>query len=329
MIIKNNLVKHVTLIEEKQSSHVLWMYFNKNAFGLPCILGAVYIPHEASKYHDNEIFDEIKEDVIRLKSSYDVPICLIGDFNSRTSTLDDFITLDEHISIIYNLDDLDREAFNSKQYFEKHGINTTRSNTDKCTNNNGYKLIELCKELDLKIVNGRLGDDRDKGDLTCSSKQGSSTVDYCIASSELFPYFDNFNVDVFDEDLSDVHSPICLSIRAYCKPIIVEEVTESITPGLDYKPVHTKWDPKLKINYQNKFDMKNISQLSKSLDFLLENGTNQSELEEKIKCFNKLCITPSVELEMSKEKNTNTSNKKRRKRKAHKPGFDEECVKKV
>ena len=34
---------------------------------------------------------------------------------------------------------------------------------DKSTNNNGYNLIGLCKDQDLKIVNGRLGDDRDKG----------------------------------------------------------------------------------------------------------------------------------------------------------------------
>ena len=104
IIIKNNLVKHVTIIEEKQSSHVLWMHINKKALGLSFIIGAVYIPHEASKYHDNEIFDELSEDIISLKSSYEVPICIMGDFNSRTSTLDDFITLDEHISIIYNLE---------------------------------------------------------------------------------------------------------------------------------------------------------------------------------------------------------------------------------
>ena len=155
MIIKNNLVKHVTIIDEKQSSHILWLYINKNAFGLACLIGAVYIPHEASKYHDNEIFDEINEDIISLKSSYDVPICIIGDFNSRTSTLDDFVTLDEQITIIYNLEELEREAFNSKQYFEEHGIKTTRSNIDKITNNNVYKLIGLCKDQYLKIVNGR------------------------------------------------------------------------------------------------------------------------------------------------------------------------------
>merc|ERR1712030_250139 len=95
-------------------------------------------------------------------------------------------------------------------------------------------------------------------------------------------YLDNFYVDIFDDLLSDVHSPICLSIKSNFKPIVEEEVLENLTSDIDYKPVYTKWDPELKQNYQNNFDMINIEQLSKSLDILLESGTSQSKLDDKL-----------------------------------------------
>ena len=54
----------------------------------------------------------------------------------------------------------------------------------------------MCRCLDLKFGNGRFGNDNNIGNFTCISNQGCSTVDYCIASSELFPYFENFTVDI-------------------------------------------------------------------------------------------------------------------------------------
>ena len=189
MLVSENISKHAKLLEENYSKHVLWVYFNKKAFGLSCVFGSVYIPHEASKYYNKELFDELAEDIINIKSKYDAPICLLGDFNSRTGTLDDFTVLEEQISEICNLDNNEIDVFNSKQYFEERGLNTNRSNKDNFTNNNGYKLIEICRCLDLKIVNGRIGSDQNIGDFTCISNQGSSTQDYCIASSDFFSIF--------------------------------------------------------------------------------------------------------------------------------------------
>ena len=138
MLVKDHISKYASLLDEYSSCHVLWVYFNKNAFGLPCIFGSVYIPHEASKYHDSDLFDELAEDIVNIKSKYDAPICMIGDFNSRTGNLDDFIILEEQISEICNLDSIDKDIFNSKQYFEEHGLNTKKYNKDRCTNNNGF-----------------------------------------------------------------------------------------------------------------------------------------------------------------------------------------------
>ena len=261
----------------------------------------MYIPHEASKYHDSDLFDELAEDIINIKSKYDAPICMIGDFNSRTGNLDDFIILEEQISEICNLDSIDKDIFNSKQYFEEHGLNTKRCNKDTCTNNNGFKLIELCRCLDLKFVNGRIGNDKNIGDFTCSSAQGSSSVDYCIASSEFFPYFQNFIVDIADKNLSDVHSPISLTFRTDYVVHKNTKETESISPPMDYFPLYTRWDESLSLTYRDSFDADSLLQLNVHLNQLLLNGANQTPIDETIELFKNLFITSSTNLGMTKK----------------------------
>ena len=64
------------------------------------ILGAVYLPHENSKYHYSGLFDDLSYDICKIKSKYDLPFILIGDFNSRTGTMDDFITMDQNDLIV-------------------------------------------------------------------------------------------------------------------------------------------------------------------------------------------------------------------------------------
>ena len=57
-----------------------------------------------------------------------------------------------------------------------------RVNSDKQVNNMGRKLIEMCRSLNLIIINGRFGKDRQIGKKTCKD---SSTVDYIILSTNL------------------------------------------------------------------------------------------------------------------------------------------------
>ena len=50
------------------------------------ILGELYIPHENSKHHYQEIYDELTYDINSIKGEYNLPIMLIGDFNIRTGS---------------------------------------------------------------------------------------------------------------------------------------------------------------------------------------------------------------------------------------------------
>ena len=74
---------------------------------------------------------------------------MLGDFNSRTNIATDFEDIFEHEGSIL-------EVTPHKLFFAKQGI-INRVNEDTYLNNNGRKLIELCKISDLKVVNGRVG----------------------------------------------------------------------------------------------------------------------------------------------------------------------------
>ena len=65
----------------------------------------------------------------------------LGDFNSRTNIATDFADIFEHEGSIL-------EENPHKHFFEKQGI-IIRANEDNHLNNNGRKLIELCKISDL------------------------------------------------------------------------------------------------------------------------------------------------------------------------------------
>ena len=49
------------------------------------------------------IFSDIAQDLITLKSDFDIPVCLIGDFNAWTGLLDDFLHIENEISNLTGL----------------------------------------------------------------------------------------------------------------------------------------------------------------------------------------------------------------------------------
>ena len=55
-------------------------------------LGTVYIPPSNSRFSSVEIFDDIENEIFNL-----------GDFNSRVSTLRDFIDVDDSLSQLCNI----------------------------------------------------------------------------------------------------------------------------------------------------------------------------------------------------------------------------------
>ena len=77
----------------------------------------------------------------------------------------------------------------------ENDVNITRFSNDKGrVNSFGHKLLDMYKSTGLRIVNGRIGEDRGIGNLTCITANGTSLVDYVLRDIQLFNIFCHFKV---------------------------------------------------------------------------------------------------------------------------------------
>ena len=268
-----------------------------------------------------------------MHSKHDLPTLLLGDFNARTSLLDDF-TNDSLDVPGLNMDDISIDLGNDRKKLESLGLVTSRFNIDRATNNNGYKLIEFCKVTGLNIVNGRLGKDKGIGSFTCHSANGKSLIDYAIASPSLFPLIENFYVDDFDKTMSDVHSPICLSLsnlpkkNESVKLDQPKETVESVSEH-NFEIISTKWNNELTNEYKNAFIYEDIQNHTDKLESLVLHDLDQNTMDELSKDLCSILIKPAKSVGISKLVK-NTRNKKipmNLRRNKNKEWFNEDCEK--
>lgn len=205
---------------ENDCQYVKWFKIDKMGIhsDQDILLGIVYIPPEGSSYCVGNPFEELEQEYLRLSNTYQ-NICLLGDFNARTATEKDFIEIDA----LSRNDDLFHEIIESNfdySVFNEMSIPIQRYSKDKSKNNFGNRLVELCKYHDLFIFNGRVGEDRGVGELTCKA---SSVVDYVIGSASVLKHVQNFSILEFSKLYSDAHNPLslCLCFKANATPVIV------------------------------------------------------------------------------------------------------------
>ena len=119
-----------------------------------------------------------------------------GDLNAKTGILEDTISPDKS-------DELFELSLNKPP--------PMRNSQDSAVNFRGNELVDMCKSLDLNIVNGRKTGDL-FGSYTCFQWNGSSVVDYLIVSSSVFQNVPLFKVGEFTPWLSD-HCPTYFSLE--------------------------------------------------------------------------------------------------------------------
>ena len=81
---------------------------------------------------------------------------------------------------------------------------------DKKKNNNGFKLIDICKNNNLTILNGRFGKDKNIGNATF---RGISVIDYVISSGGGLKLLDDFDITEHDKLYSDGHALLSFNIN--------------------------------------------------------------------------------------------------------------------
>ena len=131
-------------------------------------------------------------------------IIIIGDFNARTKTDDDYI-----------IDEEDRfSPINDLDHYVVDSVPIARSNTDlNPIDSHGERLLELRKSNLLRILNGGFGNNSNQY-TRYPTKLGDkpSVIDYTLTSKNLLYIIKSFNIEPFT-NLSD---HCCLHIRIMC-----------------------------------------------------------------------------------------------------------------
>ena len=124
----------------------------------------VYFPPQYSLY-DCDLFYKFENMVAHYLTLYS--IFVIGDFNSRTRSHDDFIQIDVLHQSVSNIID---------SMFTYANDTTMKSRVNPDTGHNGYgtRLLQLCKATGLRIVNRRHkdGDSNSNGVARCQKVGG-------------------------------------------------------------------------------------------------------------------------------------------------------------
>ena len=323
MIVKENIATHAQLLTDMQSPYILWVKFSKKAFGLACIIGSAYIPGQDSCHKDDEMYEAISKDIFRLRNTYNLPLSIVGDLNARTGELDDSFILDQNMINYCELEDIAQDLFGISHTNEARSMFDKRKNRDSTINFYGELLIELCLETDMKIVNGRFGTDKVRGEYTFNgSSNRNSTIDYCVVTPDLGAYINNFEVLPFEIDLSDYHSPIILTLHT--NHPIPNETDINQESDVEYNPVSTKWCDDKTAEFQSKIDSSKINEANQLLDSLEPNNNiNQSILDDITKTLANISIEAGLETGISKHTTNNNSTTKPKKQ--NKPWFDRDC----
>ena len=134
---------------------------------------------------------------------------LTGDLKSKIKNTSEIAQTDNELLELCNIDSNDVENNDTSAYaatiWEEIGIPICRKSLDSHGNIFGHRLIELCKNNNLVILNGRVGEDQDIGNFTTTR---NSVVDYIIMSANSLKYLSNFELRKFAPLLPDINCPI-------------------------------------------------------------------------------------------------------------------------
>ena len=203
LYIRKTMVAGVVILPEPGTESI-FIKLRKQFFGLEndvIVCFSYCVPTSSAVLNRDFMPEDLFEDLGTKLSKYERQgdLILMGDLNSRTGSILDYI------------------ANESNDYMPVPNIYTdteytfARNSQDDKINSYGRKLIELCKSLPLRILNGRkLGDLL--GNFTCQNSRGRSVVDYCAASPGLVKQIPFFSVGHLLPVHSD-HCPIDITLK--------------------------------------------------------------------------------------------------------------------
>ena len=247
-----------------ENEDTIWVKVKKEATGeeRDIFIGTCYFNPQRTNNKDSQQMSNLTENILFLKSKGH--IIINGDLNARTGNLPDTILsdkYDEDFNICVNDNTLNRNS------------------QDKKVNQRGNELLDLCKSLDLNILNGRKTGDP-FGKYTCFNWNGSSVVDYLLTSDSLFSQMSSFKVGDFLPWLSD-HCPLYSTLELHkCKV-----VSNHVTPR-EKAPKRFLWSHTGKQKYLN---MLNTMEYTKKLESALK--LDYGNTNEVVNCLSEVLLS--------------------------------------
>ena len=289
VFVKNHISNLFTPVKT-DDENTIWVKIKKEMTkaGFDVYVGTHYM--SPSKTTNNKTLKLIED--INLFQSKGIVI-INGDFNARTGTENDIISPDK---------------FDNDLGIEIETFRYKRNSQDVVRNKAGEDLIDMCKSLDLCIVNGRkVGDPF--GNYTCIKWNGNSTIDYLITPKSFFNQVLTFKVGKYEPLISD-HRPLkyCLEIQKY--------VNDAEKKSLDDAPRSFIWSDEGITKFLN--NLKNDNNQNYLDTILNSDFSNPNAIVEDITNFlTKIAKTSNIK--MRKIRNSTG--------KVNPPWFNNDCTK--
>ena len=330
--VKSNLVSADTLFF-RSDDDILWLKISRDKLSIAkdLYIGLCYVlPEDSSRQTiiEDNVFDRLLDSLVLTENdcNNDGYFILCGDFNSRTSILSDFVVDDTTFLVDSNI---------LPDEYQEDAVLQRHSQDRGHTNSNGGLLLEFCKQTGLRLVNGRVGDDRNVGKYTFVNSIGSSVIDYVLCRPDLFDNVSHFCVHdpniLSDHCLIEFTVSFNSSIENVSKMCVEEETVdligqESSTQTNDTITCKYVWDSEKKESYLEKLDTSECKR--KMIDLVdslndCTNGTNLDCCLESFECLFKdaanIClknVNPISENDVERDSNKNL------------PWYNEECYEK-
>ena len=220
-----------------QGSEVILLKLDKTFFHLKkdsFIVFSYCSPSNSSYVSRNQLdpLNELERNLSNLGTNCDTIV--LGDLNARTGEKLDYIENEDNLDLIL-----------PDEYLTDTVGTYPRGNMDKVTNGYGDTVISLCRNVPLRICNGRkLGDTQ--GVFTCHKWNGQSVVDYCLSSPGIYNDILFLRVGNFLPTLSD-HCSITIGLKTkYIQAFKDQESYEFIE-----KPKKITWDKDIAVKFEN------------------------------------------------------------------------------
>ena len=177
MYVSDRMKANVEHVKTAADGSYLWLKLKHVVLDCPEVyFCACYMPQKVTmKDALTTPFECLQADIANFQGK-GAQILICGDMNARTATEADYVRvsdLHEFVSLPEDVDELPRDIP------DRHNCDMTLNNASTW----GPELLDLCKDSNLLILNGRTQGDLE-GKFTFRNTQGSSTIDYFVASAQ-------------------------------------------------------------------------------------------------------------------------------------------------